>query len=197
MKHLTIVIAALILLASCTSEVQKKVLIMGKGDIVVAEKNVTMVKGSGYAEKELIFTDKEAIVLNVETEDGKKEFTIPAEIGYYILNLKKDTVAGSIQIFGKDVSNNAVITQEDLKLKIDSLVQMVAGKNINSKTNFMVLPGQPGKISNNINAKVFGPFRKIPATLEVAEDSKEPEIYKFYTNAELVDLIAKLKKLTI
>ncbi len=97
---------------------------------------------------------------------------------------------------GKDITNNTVMTQEVLKSKIDSLATMTTGKNINFKTNFMVLPNQLLKVTANKSAKVFGPFRKIPAELEVAEDNKEPEIYKFYTNMEIRELIGRLKKLT-
>ncbi len=191
------IIFSTLLLASCSSnEVQKKILVMGKGTIVVTEKNVNMTKGSGYAEKEIDIRDKEATTLTVETEKGKQDISVPAEGGYYILNLKSDTIAGSIQLMGKDISNNTVMTQEVLKSKIDSLATMTTGKNINFKTNFMVLPNQLLKITTNKSAQVFGPFRKIPAELEVSEDNKEPEIYKFYTNMEIRELIGRLKKLT-
>lgn len=187
----------ILLLASCSSnEVQKKILVMGRGDIVVTEKKVKMTKGSGYAEKEIDIRDKEATTLSVETEKGKQDIAVPAEGGYYILNLKPDSIAGSVQLMGKDITNTKVMTQEELRIKIDSLINLAAGKNVNFKTNFIVLPNQLLKISPNKNAKVFGPFRKIPAELEVSNDNKEPEIYKFYTNVEIRELIGKLKKLT-
>lgn len=169
---------------------------MGRGDIVVTEKKVKMTKGSGYAEKEIDIRDKEATTLSVETEKGKQDIAVPAEGGYYILNLKPDSIAGSVQLMGKDITNTKVMTQEELRIKIDSLINLAAGKNVNFKTNFIVLPNQLLKISPNKNAKVFGPFRKIPAELEVTDDNKEPEIYKFYTNIEIRELIGKLKKLT-
>lgn len=169
---------------------------MGKGTIVVTEKKVNMTKGSGYAEKVIDIRDKEATTLSVETEKGKQDIAVPAEGGYYILNLKPDSIAGSVQLMGKDITNTKVMTQEELKVKIDSLAAMTSGKNINFKTNFIVLPNQLLKISSNKDAQVFGPFRKIPAELEVGEDNKEPEIYKFYTNMEIRELIGRLKKLT-
>lgn len=169
---------------------------MGKGTIVVTDKKVNMTKGSGYAEKEIEIREKEATTLSVETDKGKQDIQVPAEAGYYILNLKPDSIAGSIQLMGKDISNNTVMTQEALKLKIDSLTNLASGKNINFKTNFMVLPNQLLKISSNTKAQVFGPFRKIPAELEVSDDNKEPEIYKFYLNLEIRELIGRLKKLT-
>ena len=169
---------------------------MGKGTIVVTDKKINMTKGSGYAEKEIDIREQEAITLSVETEKGKQDVSVPAEGGYYILNLKPDTIAGSVQLMGKDITNTKVMTQEELRAKIDSLSAMTEGKNINFKTNFMVLPNQLLKVSSNKNAHVFGPFRKIPAELEVGEDNKEPEIYKFYTNMEIRELIGRLKKLT-
>ena len=169
---------------------------MGKGTIVITEKRVNMTKGSGYAEKEIELREKEATTLRVETDKGKQEIQVPAEGGYYILNLKPDTIAGSVQLMGKDITNTKVMTQEELRVKIDSLTAMTEGKNINFKTNFRVLPNQLLKISSNKNAQVFGPFRKIPAELEVSDDNKEPEIYKFYLNLEIRELIGRLKKLT-
>ena len=169
---------------------------MGKGDIVVTEKMIKMVKGSGYAEKEIDIWDTETTTLSVETEKGKQDIPVPAEAGYYILNLKPDSIAGSVQLMGKDITNAKVMTQEELKIKIDSLEAMTTGKNVNFKTNFIVLPNQLLKISPHKNAKVFGPFRKIPAEIEVSDDNKEPEIYKFYTNVEIRELIGRLKKLT-
>ena len=169
---------------------------MGKGDIVVTEKKIKMVKGSGYAEKEIDIRDTETTTLSVETEKGKQDISVPAEGGYYILNLKPDSIAGSVQLIGKDITNAKVMTQEELRTKIDSLEAMTSGKNVNFKTNFIVLPNQLLKISPNKNAKVFGPFRKIPAEIEVSDDNKEPEIYKFYTNVEIRELIGRLKKLT-
>jgi hypothetical protein len=60
----------------------------------------------------------------------------------------------------------------------------------------MILPNKPTKISDNPDAKVFGPFTKIPGTLEADKNGKAPEIYKFYTNTEMRDLIANFKKMT-
>ena len=58
------------------------------------------------------------------------------------------------------------------------------------------MPNQLVKISDNTDAKVFGPFTKIPGTIEADKDGKAPEIYKFYTNTELRELIEKLKTMT-
>ncbi len=195
-KNIFIVLVTAGLFSSCASEMQKKVLVMGKGDLQVNGNKVTMLKGSGYAEKEVLLYDKTATELTVETEAGTQTINIPAENGYYILNLKADTIAGSLQVFGKDLSNSKVITQEELKIKIDSIGNLTMGKNINGKTNFMITPNQVMKISDNTSAQVFGPYRKIPSQLEAGPDDKDPEIYKFYTNEDLRELMENLKKLT-
>jgi len=88
------------------------------------------------------------------------------------------------------------MTQEELRSKIDSLTKLTKGANISAGHNYMLLPNQLTKISDNSEAKVFGPFTKIPGTLEADKNGKAPEIYKFYTNAEMRDLIANLKKMT-
>lgn len=195
-KNIFIALVTAGLFSACASEVQKKVLIMGKGDLQVNGNKVTMLKGSGYAEKEVLLTDKTATEFTVETEAGTQTINIPADKGYYVLNLKADTIAGSLQVFGKDLSNSTVITQEELKVKIDSIANLTMGKNINGKTNFMIIPNQVLKISDNTSARVFGPYNKIPSQLEVGPDNKEPEIYKFYTNEGLRELMDNLKKLT-
>ena len=195
-KRIQVILAGVIALSACNSEVQKKVLIMGRGDIMVKENTVTMTKGTGYAEKEVAINEKGPATWAVETGDGKQTINLPDDKGYYILNLKTDTIVGSLQLIGKDLSNSKVMTQEELKLKIDSLVNLTLGKNVNFKTNFLVVPNQVLKVSANTDARVFGPFKKIPAQLDVAADNKEPEIYKFYTNTELRDLIKTLKEQT-
>ena len=169
---------------------------MGRGDITVRENNVTMTKGTGYAEKEVIINEKGPTAWAVETGAGKQTINLPEEKGYYILNLKTDTIVGSLQLIGKDLSNRKVMTQEELKLKIDSLVNLTLGKNVNFSTNFLVIPNQLLKVSLNTDARVFGPFKKIPAQLDAAADNKDPEIYKFYTNTELRELIKTLKEQT-
>ena len=88
--------------------------------------------------------------------------------------------------------------QEELKGIIDSLNLLTTGANVKPENhNYMVLPNKAAKISANPKAKVYGPFTKIPGTLDADEDGKAPEIYKFYTINELREVIANLKKQTI
>ena len=170
---------------------------MGRGSITANDNNITMKEGSGYAEETVELSGEKPAALNVTTPLGKTNIDIPAEKGFYILNLRQDTIVGSQQIVGKDLSSSRTITQEELKMKIDSLIKLTTGANISpGGHNYIILPKQPKKISDNAEAKVFGPFTKIPATLEADKNGKAPEIYKFYTNNEMRDLIATFKKMT-
>ena len=89
--------------------------------------------------------------------------------------------------------NTTKLTQEDLVKKIDSLEQLMAGKNISAQSrNFCIAPGTITRISENTQAQIIGPFLKMPSSFE---GGKEYEIYKFSTNKEVHELVQKLKAL--
>lgn len=187
----------LVSLLSCSSPATRKVLIIGRGGITVAGNNVTMDDRLGYVEKTVDAEGDKEVAWNVETPAGKRTITIPEEKGFYILNLKTDTIVGSRQNIGTDLVGG-IMTQEDLKLKIDSLTKLVTGSNVSlGGKNYFILPNQLIKISASKEAKVYGPFTKIPASFEADKNGEAPEIYKFYTNTEMRALIVNLKKQTI
>jgi hypothetical protein len=195
MKYLQILLVSATAILACNSPVTKKVLIMGRGSIKTNGNDISMTDGTGYAEETIEVSGDKQETRNVTTSTGKSTIEIPGEEGFYVLNLKADTIVGSQQIFGTDISTNRVITQEELKKNIDSLTKLTTGENISAAGhNYMILPNEVKKISANAAAKVFGPFTKIPATLEADKNGKAPEIYKFYTNGEIRQLIAGLKK---
>jgi hypothetical protein len=170
-------------------------MVVSKGDIAVEGVNITIKGSSGAADKTVDLTNE--TTLQVNTPSGKNSVTVPAEEGFYILNLRQDTLVGSQQNLGNDLGGRT-ITQEELKTKIDSLVQLTTGANISPQNrNFIVLPNQVVKVSANKKAKVFGPFTKIPGSLDADENGKAPEVFKFYTTTEMRELIANLKKQTI
>ena len=186
----------IITLLACSSSPSKKVLIMGRGAITANGNEITMKEGSGYSEETVEVSGEKAVSWNVTTPAGKTTINIPEEKGFYVLNLKTDTIVGSQQILGKDLSSGRTMTQEELKTKVDSLTKLTTGSNVSpGGHSYIILPNQLVKISSNTEAKVFGPFTKIPGTLE-ADDGKTPELYKFYTNSEMRQLIANLKKMT-
>lgn len=185
------------MLVSCTNEVQKKVVIMGRGEIKVEGNKISVSGGTGYVEKSVDIREKEAIVWEVDNGGIKSSVKIPEEAGAYILNLKTDTIVGSRQNIGADLSSSRTITQEDLKLKIDSLSQLTMGTNVAlGGLNYFIVPSQLIKVSANKNARIFGPYTKIPGTLDMDPDGKEPEIYKFYTNSEMRGLIKNFTEMT-
>lgn len=170
---------------------------MGRGTVTANGNDITMKEGSGYTEETVDVSGDKSVTWNVTTPTGKTTINIPGEKGFYILNLRTDTIVGSQQIIGRDISSSRTITQEELKKKIDSLTRLTEGANISAANhNYIILPNQPVKISDNTEARVFGPFTKIPGTLEADKNGKAPEIYKFYTNGEMRDLIASFKKMT-
>ena len=196
-KYILISLIAFAGLSACNSEANKKVLIMGRGSITANGNDITMKDGSGYTEEKVDVSEDKPVSWSVTTPMGKTTVNIPEEKGFYILNLKTDTIVGSQQIMGTDISSSRVISQEELKKKIDSLTKLTTGTNISAGGHsYIILPGQIKKISDNMDANVFGPFTKIPGTLEADKNGKAPEIYKFYTNGEMRQLISNLKKMT-
>jgi len=193
MKYSVVAIAVVMLLAACGGA-EKKVLVMGRGEITVNGALVTIKDGTGHAEQEVTVSGAN---ITIDKDGVKKDFAV-SENGYYILNFKTDTVIGARQKLGVDLNNKGVITQEQMQGILDSLNNLVLGKNVSAANqNYFILPGQLQKVSANINARVYGPFRKIAAQQALDEDGKEPEIYKFYTNREMRDQIEQKQKMLI
>ena len=187
----------LLALIGCHAPVSRKVIVMGRGKIVVGENKIDMKDGTGYAEETVEIEGTKPTQWQVTTSTGKKTVNIPEEKGVYILNLKTDTIIGSRQTLGNDISNSKGITQEELKIKIDSLTLLTKGDNVHlGGRNYFIIPGQIIKVSPNIEAKVFGPFTLISHKLEMDSGNNIPEIYKFYTNTEMRQLIGKFVKMT-
>jgi hypothetical protein len=178
-----------LLLAGCAEKSQKKVLVMASGNVQIKDNVITLEPGTTHTENEITVAVGK---LTVTTPSGSSEFSVP-ETGLYILNIKSDTLVGSYQRIGTDNSQE-VITQENLKMRIDSLTQLMAGTNASAaKRNFSIPPNQVAKISVNTGAQIIGPYKKVPASFE---GGKEHEIYKFYTNKEMQEIVEKLRKMT-
>ena len=165
----------------------KKVVIMASGKIQANGNNITLDPGSTHNE-ETIVPDGDKIT--VTTPTGNKDFEVK-EPGLYLLNIKKDTLAGSYQKTGTD-NSQIVITQENLWERVDSLTLLMKGQGVSeAKRNFSIPPMSIAKITKNTDAQIIGPFRKIPGSFD---PSKEHEVYKFFTNKEISDIIEKVKK---
>jgi hypothetical protein len=186
------IIPFLLLFAACNSG-QKKILVISKGDITVYQNNITIEDGNNYAEQEINLKDGDNTTLKVTGPTGNFSVDVPKS-GYYILSVRKDTLLGSYQRIGTDL-NGPEMTMDELTLKIDSLRRLMAGTNISAvHRNFFITPNQLQKITDNTSAQIVGPFKLIPNSFNTV-NGKEPEIYKFFTSAEMRDMIDKLTKL--
>jgi len=187
-----LLLSFVVFLSACTSH-QKKILIYANSNIQVDEsqKNITVTDGNTQVERELNFTGSDPVVLNISGPQG--HFTLEArEDGFWLANLKKDTIVGSLQRTGNTAHNR--ITQEELNHRLDSLNQLVKGMNLSAQAkNYFIAPSKIEKISDNTNVKIFGPFTSIPNDFDAGSVS---EIYKFYNLSEVNTIIQKLTEMS-
>jgi hypothetical protein len=142
-------------------------------------------------EKELDFNSSGSIVLNINGPGGKYSLEAP-EDGYWLANLGSDTVVGSLQHTGS--TKQTRITQEQLKLQLDSLNKLVRDVNVSASTkNYFIAPEKIAKISGITGVKIFGPFTPIPSSFDASTVS---EIYKFYDVSEVYTIINKLTEMS-
>jgi hypothetical protein len=185
-------LAAMLFLSACSSH-QKKILIYANSNIQADEsqKNITVTDGNTQVEKELSFNSSDPVILNITGPHG--HYTLEAkEDGFYLANLKSDTIIGSLQHTGN--TKQTRITQEQLKIQLDSLNKLVKGANISPEAkNFFILPGKMEKITSYTTAKIFGPFSPVPSDFDAGS---VPEIYKFYNISEVYDIIGKLTEMS-
>ena len=195
MKQLLSLLIPVVMLSACRGG-GAKVLVITRGDIAVNGTSITITDDNSYAEKTIDLSGSGNNTLSVTAPTGTFRVDVPGP-GFYLLNVRKDTLLGAWQKLGRDLNSDRIISQEDLKIKIDSLRQLMADSNVSaSGRNFFITPGKLQKISDNLNADVIGPFQLIPATLDPGPDGKGPELYKFYTSGEMREMITKLNKLT-
>jgi hypothetical protein len=177
------------LFTACTGH-NKKILVYASSDIQIDEsqKNITVTEGTTHHEKELEFSGSAPVTLNVQSPAGK--FTLDAtEDGLYILNLQKDTIVGSYQHIGY-ADWKVRYTVDQVAYKVDSLRQLTMGSNVTpAAKNYFIPPSKIGRISANTKARVFGPYTTVPSGFDAGS---VPELYKFYTNPEIREIINKI-----
>jgi hypothetical protein len=191
-KPFRILISVIFFLGACTSH-QKKILVYANSPIEVDEsqKNITVTEGISQVEKELDFSGSAPVVLNITGPGGHYSLEATGD-GFWLANLKKDTLVGSMQHIGE--TQQSRITQEQLKIQLDSLKKLVQGTNISpAAKNYYVLPASIVKISDQTNAKIFGPFTSIPHDFDAGTVA---ETYKFYNLSEENIIIAKLTEMS-
>lgn len=188
MKKLLWALLPLAMLASCGSTSERKILIVANGEITVAGQDLKITNVSdGAVEKLIDLKNADQTSFTVNNDGKTSTLNLPAEDGFYILNLMKDTVFGSQMVDGKDYNNSEDLGLDKQKLMIDSLKLVLKGENISAANlNYLIAPGQLSKITDDlIHAHVFGPFHAIDSNVDAPTDGKPPVLYKFYSTDEL------------
>jgi len=190
-----LLIAIVPLFSACKGHM-KKVLVYASDKITVddSKQNITVANGDGttHHEQELDFATGDPVTLNVQTPQGKYTISVP-EDGLYVANVKTDTVIGSKQHIGAE-GGESRITQDALVHKLDSLKKLVLDQNVSdANQNYFITPGKIAKLTDETQAKVFGPFTTIPGGFDAGS---VPAIYKFYSMKEMREIIANLQKMT-
>ena len=187
-----LIFITVLFLGACSSH-QKKVIVYANSKIQVddSQKNITVSDGTTQVEQELNFNTGDPVVLNITSSKGNYKLEV-TEDGLWLANLKKDTLVGSMQHTGE--TKNTRITQDQLKLQLDSLNKLVRGENVSAAAkNYFIPPGKIAKISNFTTAKIFGPFSPVPSAFDAGS---VPEIYKFYNLSEENEIIRKLTEMS-
>ena len=171
------------LLSACSGK-EKKVLVMSSGDMQISGNTINLKPGTRHHEETF---KPEGDSITVVSPAGTKGFSVK-DAGYYVLNLKNDTIAGAYQRVGTD-NSQIVISRENLKTRIDSLVQLMKGTNVSAAAkNYNLPPNTIAKITDNVNAEIIGPYLSMPRSFD---PSTQHEVYKFYTNRELMEIVEK------
>src|SRR5580698_4441610 len=189
--QLPAIICVSLFLFSCH---HKKVVVYADSDIQVdnSNNNITVTDGTTFTIKELEFGSGSAVDLNVQWPKGKIVLTTSQDDGLSIANLTADTIVGCYQHVGAD-NGRVKLTTDQLKYAVDSLYQLTGGLNIAPRNkNYFIPPGKVVKINDNIKAKIFPPYTTIPGGFDATET---PEVYKFYTNREVREIIERLTKM--
>jgi hypothetical protein len=189
----------ILLLSACSSGGGKKVIVMSSGKINVDSKDPKVVHfepGTQHNELELtVGTDDKAVT--VKSANGDKTYDIPDD-GLYLLNLKSDTLIGSIVNYGASGVPPS-ITGDQLQHIIDSTKLLLTGQNVSDeKKTYFMLPNSVKKITTNLNAQFLNPYKGIPYKVELDKDGNAPEMYKFSTvkqkRESLEELLQRMAK---
>ncbi len=166
----------------------------GTADINTDTRTITAKDGSGHDEKTVDITG-EKLTFQLSSPAGNSSVDM-TDNGLYLINVKNDTIVGGYQPYADPKTIKRVFSQDDVKVRIDSLVQLAAGKNISTANhNFFLLPNTATKISSNIDAIVVGPYHQMTSAEKVGD--KDPEVYRFFSIKEVREEIARLQAMTI
>jgi hypothetical protein len=193
---------SIVLFTACSggSKSGKTLVVMSSGKMQIDKANpqtINFEPGNQHNEEILTYSGSEKATVTVKSAAGDKTYELP-DNGIYLLNLKKDTLVGSIVNFGSAGMPTA-ISGEQLEHIIDSTQKLLLGQNASdaNKTYFLA-PNSVKKISLNEASKILGPYNAIPYKVEADKDGNAPEYYKFFTNTQkreaLGDLTKRLQK---
>jgi hypothetical protein len=198
-----IAIAAIAFLAACSSGGKggggKKVVVFSSGKMQHNATNNTTINfepGNRHEELEITLTGSDKQV-TVKTSAGDKTYDV-ADDGLYLINLKADTIIGSIVNFGS-TGQRTNIGSDELDFLIDSTKKLMTGEGASdAKKTYFLPPNSVKKITNNVSATVLSPYKNIPYEVTPDENGNAPEFYKFFTNSQkretLKELIDRLSK---
>jgi hypothetical protein len=186
----TIALLSIVIIFMACSNNKKRVVVFYKGSFSQEKNKLNIVGQKGHLEKDFILASSTE---NLILEGNYNTTSTLNSAGLYVVNAKPDTIVGAYQVYAKPKSENTSLTIAFVEKQIDSLQQLIQGKNITATNrNFYILPGQVIKISDNAHATVVGPFHKM--TSIAVEKGQEPEVYRFYHLSEIRELIEKLQQ---
>jgi hypothetical protein len=192
---------SLVVFSACSgSKGGKTLVIMSSGKMQVDKANPSTISfepGTQHNEEVLSYTGEGKTSVTVKSSAGDKTYEL-ADDGVYVLNLKKDTMIGSIVNFGSAGMPTSISGQQ-LEHIIDSTQQLLLGQNASDeKKTYFLAPGSIKKLSPNKDAKILGPYNAIPYKVEADKAGNAPEFYKFSTNSQkreaLGDMIKRMQK---
>ncbi len=192
MKKMISILGVVLLLGACKD---KKLIVMSKGPAEVNNdaKTIKTKDGTGHEEKEVTLSSSD-VTYKITTPAGEGSIDLPGD-GLYIVNAKNDTIVGGIQYY-TDPAQQKIITQEELKRRIDSMVLLSEGKNVSAANrSYFILPNKAVRISDNTQAMVVGPYHRMRSATKV--DGKDPEVYRFYGLKEFREKIEELMAMTV
>src|SRR3954467_6953432 len=120
MKKILGIFSVVLLLSACKD---KKLVVMSKGpaEVNTDAKTISAKDGTSHEEKEVTLSSGN-VTYKIISPAGEASLDLPGD-GLYIVNVKSDTIVGGYQSFS-DPKNQKVITQVELKHRIDSMIEL-------------------------------------------------------------------------
>lgn len=195
MKKYLIAVSLLAGMVSCSNQ-EKILVVMSKGDanIDVNAKTISATDGAGHVMKN-VEVNAEKVSFSISSPAGKATIDL-TENGLYVVNVKNDTIIGSLQSYVTQSATPTIVSQEELKHKIDSLQLLTEGKNVSAENhNFFILPNTAVRITGNTDAMIIGPYHQMQSVEKI--DGKAPAVYRFFSVKEARETIKKMTALTV